>query len=238
MTIISTKRTYYTNAYLDRLEVQILEAGQDEVGRYLVFDQTIFHPQGGGQPADEGYLEVEDKQYPITKLAAPHNPYEKPYIIRHYYEEEKNFLKGEKVIQVIDIKKRFLYSRLHSAGHLLEDAVRQIFPSLKGIRGNHFPNGQAFVVFAGEIPADIKDSREKISNLVNELVKKNLIIKIENDNQVRIVKIGDFSPHPCGGTHVKYTSEIGEIILRNIKKDKDNKSNLKIGYDVANKNKL
>ena len=232
MTNISTKRVYYTDTYLDRLEVEILEASQDENGRYVIFDQTIFHPQGGGQPDDKGYLEVDNKQYVITKLAAPRNPHEKPYIIKHYYEGEASFLKGEKVIQVIDMEKRLLYSRLHSAGHLLEDAVRQIFPSLKGIRGNHFPNGQAFVVFTGEIPFDIQEKKEKISNLTNELVKMNIAIRTENDSQFRTVKIGDFSPHLCGGTHIKYTSEIGEIILRNIKKDKDNKSNLKIGYDI------
>ena len=50
MTNISTKRVYYTDTYLDRLEVEILEASQDENGRYVIFDQTIFHPQGGGQP--------------------------------------------------------------------------------------------------------------------------------------------------------------------------------------------
>ena len=73
-----------------------------------------------------------------------------------------DFLKGDKVIQVIDRAKRLLYSRLHSAGHLLEDTVNQIYPSLKGIRANHFPDGQAFVVFAGEIPTDIQANKEKI----------------------------------------------------------------------------
>ena len=137
--------------------------------------------------------------------------------------------KGQKVIQVIDIEKRLLYSRLHSAGQLLSDAVNQIFPALKGIRANHFPDGQAFVIFEGEIPADIQESKAKISSLANELVKKSLPIKVEYQNQVRIIRIGDFSPHPCGGTHVKNTAEIGEIMLRNIKKDK---GGLRIGYDI------
>ena len=125
------------------------------------------------------------------------------------------------------MEKRLLYSRLHSAGHLIEDAVRQIFPSLKGIRGNnHFPNGHAFIIFAGETPSNIQGSQEKISDLVNELAKRSLEIKIEYNNGIRTVKIGDFMFHPCGGTHVKNTFEIGKIIIHNLKKDKDNKSNL------------
>ena len=73
MTNISTKRVYYNDTYLDKLEVEILEVGQDKSGSYVIFDQTIFHPQGGGQPADEGYLEKDGKRYTITKLVAPHN---------------------------------------------------------------------------------------------------------------------------------------------------------------------
>lgn len=231
--ITSTQRIYYDDTYLDKLQAEILVTSLDENGNYVIFDKTIFHPQGGGQPADKGYLEKDNKCHILLKLLAPRNPYEEPYLIKHYYEGKGDFLKGEKVIQVIDMEKRLLYSRLHSAGHLIEDAVSQIFPSLKGIRSNHFPNGQAFVVFTGiDNPSDIQNSKEKISNLVNELAKRNLAIKVENDNQIRTVKIGDFSPHPCGGTHVKGTSEIGEIVIRNIKKDKDNKSNLRIGYDI------
>ncbi|CAH1755895.1 1409_t:CDS:2 [Entrophospora sp. SA101] len=198
MTNISTERLYYTDTYLDKLEIKILEIGQDDNGSYVIFDKTIFHPQGGGQPNDEGCLEIAGQRYAVKKL-------------------------GDKVIQTIDRAKRLLYSRLHSAGHLLEDAVNQLFPSLKGIRANHFPNGQAFVVFAGEIPVDIQANKEKISNLANELIKRNLAIKVEYNGQIRTVIIGDFAAHACGGTHVKNTSEIKEIVVRSIKKDKDNK---------------
>ncbi|CAI2167661.1 18434_t:CDS:10 [Funneliformis geosporum] len=46
-------------------------------------------------------------------------------------EKQANFQKRQKVIQVIDMEKLLFYSRLHSVGHLLEDAVKQIFPTLK-----------------------------------------------------------------------------------------------------------
>src|SRR3954453_24107330 len=96
--------------------------------------------------------------------------------------------KGQKVIQVIDLKKRLLYSRLHSGGQLLSDAVNQLYPILKGIRANHFPNGQAFVIFAGELPDDIRENKAKILTMCGELVKKNLPIKVEYQNQVRIIR--------------------------------------------------
>jgi len=40
----STERVYYTNTYLDKLKVQILEVGKDENGDYVISDKTIFHP--------------------------------------------------------------------------------------------------------------------------------------------------------------------------------------------------
>ena len=111
MTDTSTKRIYYDNTYLDKLEARIVEASQDENGNYVIFDKTIFHPQGGGQPDDERYFEINGKQQLVTKLIAPRNPYQEPYLIKHYYEGEENFQKGEKVIQVIDMKKRLLFAR-------------------------------------------------------------------------------------------------------------------------------
>src|SRR6266508_2142175 len=78
----STKRMYYNDTYLDRLKfVKILEVGEDENGDYFISDKTIFHPQGGGQPADEGYFEVNGKQHAVTKLVAPRNPHEEPYLV-------------------------------------------------------------------------------------------------------------------------------------------------------------
>ena len=162
----------------DKLETKVVEIGQDENGSYVIFDKTIFHPQGGGQPNDKGYFGINGKQYPIIKLIAPRNSYQEPYLIKHYYEGKKNFQKGEKVIQVIDMKKRLLFARYHSGGHLLSLAVNQLYPELDGYKGNHFPS-QAFVVFEGNLPSDFSLLKEKVSNLVNELVKNNHLIQVE-----------------------------------------------------------
>src|SRR6266536_5905948 len=133
---ISTQRIFYTDTYQNKLEATILESGKDEQGNYIICDKTIFHPQGGGQPSDEGYLESGGECYRIIKLSASRNPTEEPYLIKHYYEGEKQFSKGEKVIQTIDLEKRVLFARYHSGGHLLSVAVNQLFPKLDGFKGN------------------------------------------------------------------------------------------------------
>ena len=41
------------NNYITKFEGRVIERGED----YVVLDQSIFYPQGGGQPSDEGTLE-------------------------------------------------------------------------------------------------------------------------------------------------------------------------------------
>ena len=46
------KRLYWENTYLMNHKAKITAIGQDEQGDYIRVDETIFHPQGGGQPSD------------------------------------------------------------------------------------------------------------------------------------------------------------------------------------------
>src|SRR5439155_19936212 len=126
--------------------------GKDENGDYVIFDRTIFHPQGGGQPDDQGHFELKNKQFIIKKLSAPRNPDEEPYLIKHYYEKDDLFNMEEQVnqmvLQKINMETRKLYARYHSAGHLLSNAVNKLHPEIDGCNGNHFPK-TAFVIFEG-----------------------------------------------------------------------------------------
>ena len=79
----------------------------------MIFDKTIFHPQGGGQPNDEGYLEIAGQRYPVKKLVAPRNPHEEPYIIKHYYDREGDFLKGELEKIVRQIWQNYIIKRIN-----------------------------------------------------------------------------------------------------------------------------
>lgn len=91
---VSTERVYYTNTYLDKLVVKILEVGKDENGSYVICDRIIFHPQGGGQPSDEGYLVNQGgKRYKVKKLATALCS---SGLRVYYYEGEGGIFKGGK----------------------------------------------------------------------------------------------------------------------------------------------
>jgi alanyl-tRNA synthetase len=231
--INSTERTYYRDTYLDKLEAKIVEVGKDEDGSYVIFDKTIFHPQGGGQPDDQGYFELKNKQILIKKLWAPRNPDEEPYLVKHYYEGDDLFNMEEQVnqtvLQKINMETRKLYARYHSAGHLLSNAVNTLYPEIDGCNGNHFPK-KAFVIFEGSPLPNLQELKQKLGEKVNELVKNSLPVKVDWNSRPRTIQFGDLKSYPCGGTHVINTSEIGEITIRNVKKDK---GRLRVGYDIS-----
>jgi len=90
----------------------------------MILDKTIFHPQGGGQPNDEGFIRHVDGDYrfKLNSLTI------KDDVIWHVgvfepEEAKEHFTTGSNVECNVDEVKRRLYARVHSAGHLLDIAM-------------------------------------------------------------------------------------------------------------------
>ena len=78
------------------------------------------HPQGGGQPSDEGYLSQGGTKFNIEALNI------KDDVILHvgkFEPPEATFDEGSQVECHVDEVKRRFYARIHSAGHLLDIAM-------------------------------------------------------------------------------------------------------------------
>ena len=100
------------------LAVEPLDGGQ---GWAVVLDQTIFHPQGGGQPADVGTLEGETGA-PFAVSMVKKGP---TGVVRH---EDASaaapaFAAGSRVRCAVSEPARLLNARVHSAGHLIDVAM-------------------------------------------------------------------------------------------------------------------
>lgn len=123
----------------------------------IVLDKTIFHPQGGGQPNDEGVIRHSDNDMWFFKVA---HLVEKQGAIWHVgsfepAECKEHYTKDCQVTCEVNDPPRLLYARIHSAGHLVDMAMRRAGRlDLKPSKGYHFPTG-AYVEYAGEVaPAD------------------------------------------------------------------------------------
>lgn len=145
---LSTQRAYYLDTYQNTFESSIsrIKVGADNIG--LIFERTIFHPKGGGQPDDIGSIEIEGIHYPIIGLVESTEENREARSITHHIKrvEGVNVQVGQKVKMTIDLSKRLLFARLHTAGHLLANVVESIDVRLDGYGGHHVP-GEARVVF-------------------------------------------------------------------------------------------
>src|SRR3954471_19737900 len=60
---------YMQDATLLEADSEVTSQGSDERGTWLILDRTVFHPQGGGQPADKGQLTVASEDFDVTHVA-------------------------------------------------------------------------------------------------------------------------------------------------------------------------
>ncbi|KAK4199841.1 Threonyl/alanyl tRNA synthetase [Triangularia verruculosa] len=129
----------------------------------LTFPSTIFHPQGGGQPSDEGHISLTSSPSttfsvisarhsatnPSQVLHLGHSPSSPPNNppIAKLSPSEPPFSPGDKVTQQINAQLREYYSRLHTAGHVLGSAVRHLLESqienFDELKASHFPDSAA-----------------------------------------------------------------------------------------------
>lgn len=200
----------------------------------IILDQTVFYPQGGGQPYDTGVIKNINNSY-------------------EFHVEEVRFHEGEVlhigVIQKVELHigmyieclvdeiRRKINSRLHSAGHVIDMALQELGMNWIPRKGHHFPNG-AYVEYSAQIE-DVRDEdlKLKIKKKCNEIITRDIETKIvfdehaiQNEEPIRAIYFGVYGI-PCGGTHVAHLKEIVSIGIRKIKRSKDS---IKVSYMIGN----
>lgn len=237
-----TTRLYFIDSYQFKAQAVILGSGKDDVGPYVILDQTIFHPQGGGQPSDQGELVGKMGSIPIHKVKAVEEE------IRHYTSFEDNSWVGEEVQCTIDPKMRLYHAKLHSGGHLVSNIVEKLYPHLKPIKGHHFPDS-SYVEFKASKGTTQDISLELIQQDLEQAIQEDLSITISQVNpdqlkefcpdlgyeiksaeKIRLSRIGEFPHSPCGGTHVKTLQDLKGLTVT---KYKIKEGTLKISYVLA-----
>ncbi|KAE8346798.1 hypothetical protein BDV24DRAFT_158426 [Aspergillus arachidicola] len=216
----------------------------------LTTHETVFYPQGGGQPSDTGVITLADTSNGSTfKVLLVRKTLEGTVLHLGEFTDQPCFTDGQLVSQAIDWAKRDYHSRLHTAGHIIGLAMRLLAPVLgerKKVKANHAP-GQACMEFEGLLYTEHKSV---IEDKVNELVGMKLPVttewwdedRIQNadlnmveglqlgkNGQARIALIGDIDANPCGGTHVAHTGLTGFITIRKIARQKGVS---KLSYEV------
>ncbi len=209
----------------------------------LVLDQTVFYPQGGGQPWDTGTIAGPQGTFDVQAVRFDNG------IVYHLGAFTSGTMQaGETVTCSVDPDRRNLNNRLHSGGHVLDMGVLLLKLNWIPGKGYHFPDGP-YVEYAGSLNGlDKEKLKVDLETAANKFVTENRPTSIrfmpkEKMHEVchhvpdylpegkpaRVVMYGDFGV-PCGGTHVNALGEIGHLTIRKIKQEGDK---IRVGYDVS-----
>ncbi len=63
---MTTELLYLKDTYLFKTVANFVEMRENEKGRAIILDKTIFYPQGGGQPTDSGYIRSASAVFKVT----------------------------------------------------------------------------------------------------------------------------------------------------------------------------
>ena len=228
-----TALLFRDDAYLKETEATVVSIN-DRGG--IILDKTNFYATGGGQPGDKGVLvTASGAEIPIATTVYGEDKSE----IVHVPAEGSTLPQlGDKVTARIDWDTRLKRMRIHTALHLLTTVLP--YP----VTGGAIGDGE------GRLDFDIPDGgleKEAITEELMRRVNKNAQVTEQwitdaeleanpglvktmsvkppmGSGRVRLVNIEGLDLQPCGGTHVKNTSEIGAVAVTNIeKKGKQNR---------------
>jgi misacylated tRNA(Ala) deacylase len=197
----------------------------------IVLDRTIFYASSGGQPGDTGKIVRADGSE-IALSGTVHPDGDKTAIVHLPLAEVHGLSTDEAVTLHLDWDRRYKLMRMHTALHLL--SVVFPFP----VTGGSVGEDKGRLDFdMPEVPEDLQALDDKLNAMASgnhavttewitdaEMEKNANLIKTMKvkppmgQGRVRLVRIGHVDLQPCGGTHVKNTSEIGPLKLGKIEK--------------------
>ncbi len=209
-------------------KAHVVHVTKDDEMYSVVLNETVFYPQGGGQPSDLGTMQSDRALFNVLHVSI-----EDGVVYHKGTFKEAPFTKGDKVELNVDASLRALHSRIHTAGHVIDYALSNLGYSLISGKGYHFPQGP-YVEYRGTLEQSERDALvPRLEQAANSLVKAELktsIKFIDNDLKRRSLVIDNFPPFLCGGTHVLTTKDIGHILIRKIKNDK---GNIRVSYAIT-----
>jgi alanyl-tRNA synthetase len=202
---------------------QLVEAAEEGSEVEIVVDQTPFYAEGGGQVGDTGLLvnphvilEVKDTRRPMHDL------------ILHRALVKRGRVGVQEVLHArVESHRRQAIALNHTGTHILHATLKQVL-------GDHVKQAGSLVA-PDRLRFDFTHfgrlaDREvyRVEDLVNERIREDRPVEVVHSalhdalqmgavalfgekygDDVRVVKIGDFSMELCGGTHLRSTGEIG-----------------------------
>ena len=234
-----TERLYYADSHLFVFRARVTRCEETDGGFLVTLDRTAFFPEGGGQPADTGFLgtarvrDVRERGEEIIHLCGA------PLAV------------GETVEGGVDREQRLRRMQNHSGEHIVSGLAHRLF-GLENV-GFHMGERGMSVDLSGELT---EEQLALLETRANELVRADLPVrawfpapeelaaldyrsKKELSGAVRLVEIKGADLCACCAPHVARTGEIGQIKLLNAERHRGGlRLTLVCGMDALDDHRL
>ncbi len=230
---------YLKNSYKKHLDTKVVSCEKKGDHWEITLVATIFYPEGGGQPSDKGTITGKSGHAKVKHVRL------KGDVVIHEAVIEGTLVPGDTVACDIDWNLRYHNMRVHSAGHIVHEAVKQVDANLVPVKGEH--GSQAYIEYEGSLTVDKKYSIEKEANAIvdsdvplttefvslEELTRRSPWVPthLPKNKPLRILTVGNFSPIPDGGTQIAHSSEAGPITVTEIE---NADGHVRVHYQITN----
>ena len=215
-----TDKLFYKSVTDSEFEAEVKSCLKTEKGYQIILDRTLFYPEGGGQPADNGIIcnaEIYDVQDSNGEVV-------------HY--SDKPLEVGAKVKGSVDMDRRHRLMQQHSGEHIVSGLIHNKF-GYDNV-GFHMGSDCITIDFNGTLTEQDLDGIEKEANEIiyrdfephifypssEELARLAYRSNTELEGDVRIVSFAECDTCACCGLHVVRTGEIGIIKIIGFQKYK------------------
>lgn len=202
--------------------VESLSAGQDGV---VIFKETPFYGESGGQAGDRGYI-TGVPGGPALEAEVVDTTKEAGVVLHHVKVNNGKLGVGDKVRIEVDRSVRLATANNHSATHLLHAALRKVLGTHVTQAGSLVDSERLRFDFTHG-KAMTREEIRQVEELVNKEIANASSVEVAEmshkeamakgamalfgekyGDRVRVIKMGSFSTELCGGTHVTNTSLI------------------------------
>jgi alanyl-tRNA synthetase len=214
-----TKKLYYEQPSTIEFEAVVL----DFFDNYAVLDQTLFYPEGGGQPADTGTLVSTESMVRVDGVIKVGE------VVLHHVSGGM-LGRGDRVKGMVDEERRWSLMRHHTATHILLHATKEVLGAHIHQAGAQ-KGSESSRVDIRHFKHITADELHRIEVAANRMIMANQSVEISVEDRtkaeqkygfslyqggvppgrdIRIVKVaGDIEA--CAGTHCRSTGEVGMI---------------------------
>ena len=236
-----TKKLYYDQPSDIEFEAVVL----DFFDEYAVLDQTLFYPEGGGQPADTGTLVSAEAMVRVDGVVKVGE------VVLHHIVGGM-LRRGERLKGMVDEERRWSLMRHHTGTHILLHAAKEVLGAHIHQAGAQ-KGSESSRVDIRHFKHITQDELHRIEIAANRMIMANQAVEISIEDRtkaeqkygfslyqggvppgrdIRVVKVaGDIEA--CAGTHCRSTGEVGVIKVMRVEHIQDGIERIEFAAGIA-----